>query len=426
MKTPFRQIMFLLILFVWHVSAALGQGLPKAKPEEVGLSSERLARIDKNLTDAIDAETLPGAVVIVARHGKVAYFKSFGMMDRENSKPMKNDAIFRIASMTKPIVSVAAMMLYEEGHFLLGDPVSKFIPEFKNAQVLVDVNLEDTTFTTEPAKREINIRYLLSHASGIGYAVFDEKLRPIYRKAGISGMPDTRNITIGEKMRALAALPLLNHPGEKWHYGLNTDVLGYLIEVISKQPLDQFLEQRIFKPLKMTDTYFYLPNEKVKRLSALYSLSKDGQLNRFTQEMMAQDFPHSSPNYPYEGARTYFSGGSGLSSTAADYVRFCQMLLNGGELDGTRLLSPKTVQLMTMNHIGDLDAWGGKFGLGFRIVPDGKQADELTSVGIYDWMGYWGTIFWIDPKEDLIAIFMSQADYNGKKLRVLVYQSIVE
>jgi len=307
--------------------------------------------------------------------------------------------------------------------------VSKYIPEFKNPQVLVDVNLEDTTFTTEPAKREITIRDLLSHTSGIGYAVFDEKLRPIYRKAGLSDMPDTRNVTIGEKMRALASLPLLNHPGEKWHYGLNTDVLGYLVEVIANQPLNQFLEQRIFKPLKMTDTYFYLPNEKVKRLSALYSLSKDGQLNRFTQKMMAQNFPYSSPNYPYEGARTYFSGGGGLSSTAADYIRFCQMLLNGGELDGARLLSPKTVQLMTMNHIGDLDAWGGKFGLGFRIVPDDRQTDELTSVGVYDWMGYWGTNFYIDPKEDLIAIFKSQAWYGGggyEKLRVLVYQSIVE
>jgi CubicO group peptidase (beta-lactamase class C family) len=426
MKIRIRFMGSLLITLLLLVSNSMGQGLPTAKPEDVGLSSKRLARINKNLEEAVKTETLPGAVVIVARHGKVAYFESFGMMDKENNKLMQKDAIFRIASMTKPIVSVAIMMLYEEGHFLLRDRVSKYIPEFKNPQVLVDVNLKDTTFTTEPAKREITIRDLLSHTSGIGYAVFDDKLRPIYQKAGVPDGPDTRNITIGDKMRTLAALPLLFHPGEKWHYGLNFDVLGYLVEVISKQPLDQFLEQRIFKPLKMTDTYFYLPNEKVKRLSALYSLSKDGQLNRFTQEMMAQDSPYSSPNYPYEGARTYFSGGGGLSSTAADYVRFCQMLLNGGELDGVRLLSPKTVDLMTMNHIGDLDAWGGKFGLGFRIVPEGRQADELTSVGVYDWMGYWGTRFWIDPNEDLIAIFMSQAGYNGRKFRVLVYQSIVE
>ncbi len=412
-------------------STAFGQGLPAASPQELGFSPERLARIGAYLEAQIEKDRFSGAVALVARHGKVAYFESFGALNREAGVPMRPDAIFRIASMTKPVVSVAVMMLYEEGRFLLNDPVSMYIPEFANPQVLVDFNPADTTYTTEPARRDVTIRDLLRHTSGIGYGIFDERLRLIYRKAGVPDGFSSRPITLAETMPVLAGLPLVHHPGEQFTYGLSTDMLGYLVEVVSGQPLDQFLQERIFQPLEMTDTHFRLPREKVARLAGFYATT-DAGLTRVDQVIMEALFPGTSPNYPYEGAGTLLSGGGGLVSTATDYVRFAQMLLNGGELDGVRLLSPKTVALMTKNHIGALeldDPAGGKFGLGFWVVTDTGHTGELASEGAYGWEGIWNTRFWIDPQEDLIGIFMTQvipysADFA--RFQTLVYQSLIE
>lgn len=393
-------------------------------PEKLGFSSERLRRIDRHLEHHVGEGNLVGAVALVLRNGRTVYEANVGMMDRETRQPMRSDAIFRMASMTKPIVSAAVMMLYEDGHFLLNEPVSRFIPEFKDPVVVVEVNAADSSFTSEPARREITIRDLLRHTSGITYGLFGERLGRVYRKADIPDAWDTRDITIGDKMRALAKLPLAHHPGDRFTYGLNTDVLGYLIEVISGMPLDRFLSERIFTPLGMSDTYFYLPPEKADRLAALYALGDDGRLKRYTQEMMNANGWHASPDYPIDGARTYFSGGGGLVSTASDYARFLQMLLDGGELDGVRLLSPKSVQLMTVDHVSSEDA---SFGLGFGVRRELGRYGELGSEGTYDWSGYWGTSFWVDPQENLIGIFLSQANppgYNNERFRVLVYQAV--
>ncbi len=404
---------------------ACAQQMPLTKPQEAGFVPERLAGLDRQLQTCMEEGCLPGAVALIARHGKIAYLKSFGMADLESGKPMHTDAIFRIASMTKPITSVAVMMLYEEGRFLLNDPVSKYIPEFKKPQVLVEFHARDTTCTTVPAKKEISIRDLLTHSSGIGYGLSSEALRCIYRKADVPDAYDIRGIALAEKIRALAGLPLVHHPGEGFTYGLGTDVLGYLIEVISGKPLDRFLEERLFKPLKMRDTYFYLPDEKAARLVTLYRYNGTSY-ERYTQEKMQEVFPHSSPDYPLSGSRTYFSGGSGLVSTAPDYARFLQMLLNGGSLAGVRILSPKSVELMTADHV----AWSkGQFGLGFAVTTALRQTGELGSLGSYSWAGLWNTSFWVDPQEDLIGVFMSQADpavYNTVRFRVQVYQALAD
>ena len=419
------------MLLVGLASVTHGQGLPTAPPEQIGFAPDRLARIDAYFQSQVENDRLPGAVALIARRGQVAYFKSFGDANLESNTPMQTDAIFRIASMTKPIVSVAVMMLYEEGHFLLNDPVSTYIPEFADPQVLVALNPADTTYTTEPARRDVTIRDLLSHTSGLTYGLFDERFRLIYQKADVPNAWDNRPITTGEKMRVLADLPLAHHPGERFTYGLNTDMLGYLVEVISGMPLDRFLDERIFQPLGMIDTHFRLPHEKVPRLAGLYAATDEG-LAPVNQAMMDALFPDASPSYPYEGAGTFLSGGSGLVSTAADYARFAQMLLNGGTLDGARLLSPKTVALMRANHIGDLvldDPAGGKFGLGVWVVPDVGRTGELISEGAYGWEGIWNTRFWIDPAENLIGIFMTQvAPYSIRHARfqTLVYQAMVE
>lgn len=416
---------------LWLASVAHGQGLPAAPPEQLGFAPDRLARLDALLETQIEAGRLPGAVALVARHGRVAYFKRFGHMELEAETPMRPDAIFRIASMTKPIVSVAVMMLYEEGHFLLNDPVSQYIPEFTDPEVLVTLHPADTSYTTEPARRDVTIRDLLSHTSGLSYGLLDKRMRPIYRKADVPDAWDIRPITLGEKMRVLADLPLAHHPGERFTYGLSTDMLGYLVEVVSGMPLDRFLDERLFTPLGMDDTHFRLPEEKIPRLATLYAETAEG-LKHLDQAMMDALVPHASPNYPYEGAGTYHSGGGGLVATASDYARFAQMLLNGGELDGVRILSPKTVALMTANHIGGHeldDPPRSKFGLGFWITTDVGRTGELTSEGAYGWEGFWNTRFWIDPQEALIGIFMTQAaPYTARHARfqALVYQAIEE
>jgi CubicO group peptidase (beta-lactamase class C family) len=338
--------------------------------------------------------------------------------------------------MTKPITSVAVMMLYEEGHFLLSDPVSKYIPEFKNPRVLAPESGEDSDSTspaTVPAKSEITIRHLLNHTSGITYN-WNGKLGKVYNEAGVTNGFVQTDSTIGEKMKTLAGLPLLHHPGEAFEYGLSVDVLGYLVEVVSGMTFDEFLHKRIFEPLGMKDTHFFIPEEKLSRLAAVYKRTSEGAIERLPEEPIVEGTNIYSTSYPYQGPRSYFSGGAGLSSTTSDYARFLQMMLNGGELDGVRLLSPKTVKLMTSNTIGDLYSWrwlGDKFGLGFAIRTERGSHGEIESNGTYLWGGFFYTWFWVDPEEEMIYIFMSQLHPAGgltlnNKFKVLVCQSIVD
>lgn len=424
-KRAFFTALAALLLF----SAATGQGLPTGDPRQFGLDPDRLARIDRHFQEEMSAGTLPGAVAIVARDGHVVYHGVFGYADRESHTPLTPDSFFRLASMTKPIISVATLMLHEQGYFQLTDPVSRFIPEFAHPRVLTAFNSSDTTYTAVPASREITIHDLLTHTSGIGYGLFNDTLAALYARAGIPDLVTARDKRIGEAVRALATLPLLHNPGEKWTYGLSDDVLGYLIEVVSGQPLDRFLRERVFQPLRMYDTYFYLPERKKDRLATLYA-ERDSSLIRYNQERMDELFTGVSPDYPVDGAQVYFSGGGGLSSTAEDYARFAQMLLNRGELDGVRILLPETVDRMTTNQIGDLPIqWWTQCGYGYGVwvAKDIPGANQTWSAGSYGWDGIFNTVYWADPKERLFGILMSQVlptTYQSDQYQSLVYDAL--
>jgi len=406
---------------------ASGQDLPTAKPETLGLSSERLERIGTVVQRNIDEKRLAGAVTMVVRHGHVAWLKAQGMMDREAGKPMRPDAMFRICSMTKPITSVAAMMLYEEGKFLLDDPVSKYLPEFKNPKVLVKPATGEPY--TIPAKNEITIRDLLRHTSGITYG-WNNDLGPMYEKANVASGLMQYDGTIGDSVKRLAGLPLLFNPGEHFEYSLGIDVLGRLIEVWSGQPLDQFFRTRIFDPLGMKDTYFYLPDNKLDRLATAYTYYPDKGLNRFPDTPIREDSFVYSADYPSRGPKKLFSGGAGLVSTAMDYARFCQMMLDSGKAGNTRLLSRKTVEMMTHDQLGKIEPEQA-FGIGFGIWGTKSPLPELGSVGEYNWGGFFYTGFTIDPKEEMIVIFMAQLHPTGDltldhEVNVLSYQAITD
>jgi CubicO group peptidase (beta-lactamase class C family) len=413
-----RKFIFAAVLILC-VSMAFGQNLTVVKPETVGLSTERLARLDRVLKQYTDEKKIPGSVALIARHGKIAYLKSYGLSDIEAGTPMRNDALFRIASMSKAVTTTAAMMLYEEGYFLLNDPLSKFIPEFRDMKVIVP----DSTgkpYKIIPVKGPITIRHLLNHTAGFTYG--GGLQADFYKNAGMTvGLTPTQG-TIGEMIKKLAGLPLISQPGEEFRYGMSIDVLGYLVEVVSGMPLDKFMENRIFGPLGMKETCFILPKEKLPRLARLYRLNSRGILEKDPVDPV------------YLCTQTYFSGGAGLVSTAGDYLQFAQMILNKGQLNGVRLLSRKTVELMTENSIGDLyppfrETSGDKFGYGFGIRTERGKYDELESLGIIGWDGAFHTRMWIDPKEDLIGIFMIQSDASTKintRFRVLTYQAIAD
>jgi len=416
-------ISILLGCFLLGVAAA--QDLPSAKPETVGLSSERLERIGTAVQRSVDDKRIAGAVTLVVRHGKVAWLKSQGMMDREASKSMRPDAMFRICSMTKPITSVAVMMLHEEGKLLLDDPVSKYLPEFKNPKVLVkQAGREPYTI---PAKNEITIRDLLRHTSGITYN-WNDDLGPMYEKAGVASGMLQYDGTIGDSVKALGGLPLLFNPGERFEYSLGVDVLGRLVEVVSGQPLDEFFRTRIFEPVGMKDTYFFPPESKLDRLATAYTYYEGKGLNRFPDTPIREGSFVYSADYPSRGPKKLFSGGAGLVSTAMDYARFCQMMLDGGKVGNTRLLSRKSVELMTQDQLGKIGPDQG-FGLGFGIEGVKGPLSDLGSVGEYNWGGFFYTGFTIDPKEQMIVIFMAQlhptADLTlDHEVNVLAYQAI--
>ena len=403
-------------------SPLLTEGLPAS----VGMSSERISRIEKMCVDAVLNGEVPGIVALVARQGKIVFYKAFGKSDNQTNRSMERDDIFRIASQTKAITATAVMQLWEEGKFKLDDPISKFIPEFKNPQVLKSFQYKDTSFTATPASGEITIRQLLSHLSGIGYGAIDgdERFKMIYEKAGVTDAFTTANITIAESVKKLSKLPLHNNPGEKWTYSEGLDVLGYLIEVVSGVPFDKYLRTHIFDPLGMNDTWFYLPAEKANRLVSVQQKNEKGEWSRYPATFY-------DPDYPVKGAKSFFSGGGGLSSTAKDYATFLQMYLNGGELNGVRILSRTTVQTILSNQTGTLFGESDEFfGLAFSVVsPKGEDKGENNSAGTFEWGGYFNTQYFADPKEKVIGILMKQTqgpvtDNTGWKFRQLISQAL--
>ncbi|MGC1451841.1 MAG: serine hydrolase domain-containing protein [Candidatus Sulfotelmatobacter sp.] len=422
-----RKLIPVLLGFLVLSASAIAQDLPPGKPESVGLSTERLERIGTAVQHEIDEKRIAGAVTLVIRHGHVAWFKSQGMMDREAAKPMRPDAMFRICSMTKPITSVAVMMLYEEGRFLLDDPVSKYLPEFKNPKVLVKPASGEPY--SIPATKEITIRDLLRHTSGITYN-WNRDLGPMYETAGVASGLLQYDGTIGDSVKHLAGLPLLFNPGDRFEYGLGVDVVGRLVEVISGQPLDEFFRTRIFEPLGMKDTYFYPPENKLDRLATAYTFYEEKGLNRFPDTAIREGSFVYSADYPSRGPKKLFSGGAGLVSTAMDYARFCQMMLDGGKAGSTRLLSRKSVELMTQDQLGKIGPDQG-FGLGFGVKGVKAPLSELGSPGEYNWGGFFYTDFTIDPKEQMIVLFMAQLHPTGgltlnEEVNVLAYQAIID
>jgi CubicO group peptidase (beta-lactamase class C family) len=393
---------------------------PLVAPQAAGFSATRLERIDSLIHSYIEAEQLAGAVALVLRDGKAVHQRYIGLADRENSKPMNSQTIFRLASMTKAVTTAAVMMLYEEGRFLLNDPIDRFIPEFKDPRVALP-SPEGEGYITVPAKSPIRIRHLLTHQAGLTYG--DGVAAEAYKAAGLQGWYFAdKDESIGQCVRRLAGLPLHGHPGETWQYGYATDVLGYLVEVVSGMPLDRFFEERIFRPLGMHDTHFFLPLEKADRLAPLYRLDEEGRL-QLVERAEDSDYLH--------GPRRCFSGGAGLLSTAGDYGRFLLMLLNEGELDAKRLLSPKSVALMCANHLGDRYPWGNTgFGLGFWVIEDIGHYGEVGSVGAYGWGSAYYPVYWIDPEERLVGMLFAQLRPAAglplhDRFRSMVYHAIV-
>ena len=421
MRYPATGIAIALVL----AAAVLGQDIPTAKPETLGFSAERLGRIGTVIQKSIDDKRIAGAVSLVMRHGQLVWYQAQGMTDREAAKPMPKDAIFRICSMSKPITSVAVMMLYEEGKFLLEDPISAYLPEFTNPKVLVKpANGQPYTI---PASREIQIRDLLRHTSGLTYN-WNEVLGQRYEDAHVASGLLAYNGTIADNVQHLAGIPLLFNPGDRFEYSLSVDVLGRLVEVVSGMPFDKFLKTRILDPLGMKDTEFFLPEDKVPRLATAYTYYDGKGLNRFPEKPIVEGTFAYSADYPYNGPKTLFSGGAGLCSTTMDYARFCQMMLNGGELNHVRLLSRKSVDLMSHDQLGPISREQG-FGLGFGIDGAKEPLPEIGSVGAYRWGGFFYTSFLIDPKEDMIVIMMAQLHPTGglgldREVQVLAYQAL--
>ena len=406
-------------------AAAFAQELPTAKPETVGLSSARLGRIATVVQGDIDSGRIAGMVTLVIRHGQVAWFDAQGFADKEAGNPMQKDSMFRICSMSKAITSTAVMMLYEEGKFQLEDPISKYLPEFKNPRVLVKPASGEPY--SNPAKREITITDLLRHTSGLTYP-WNEDLGKAYNEAGVGDGLAQYDGTIAENVRRLAGVPLLFNPGDRFEYSLGVDVLGRLVEVLSGMPFDQFLKTRIFDPLGMRDTYFFVPDDKVSRLATVYTYYDGKGLARFPDGAIVEGTEHYTADYPYKGPRKLFSGGAGLNSTAMDYARFCLMMLNGGKLGEVRILSRKSVELMSHDQLGKIDPDRG-FGLGFGV--DGVKAPlaEIGSQGSFNWGGFYYTSFEIDPKEDMVIVSMAQLHPTGglgldKEVKILAYQAL--
>ncbi len=406
--------------------------LPLVAPEQVGLSAERLGRIGGWMRGWVDSGKLPGMLVAVMRKGQLAYAETYGRADVERNKPVRPDTIYRIYSMTKPLTSTAIMMLYEEGRFQLDDPISRFIPAFANQRVFMGGSRGKMDLA--PAERDITFRDLLSHTSGLTYGMMETNAVDALYRAKEGGVDfGTATTTLKDVVGNLAKLPLIAQPGKAWNYSVSTDVLGYLVEVISGQPFEKYLLEKVIKPLGMIDTDFHVPTAKHDRFAANYNSGPDGKLKLL-------DDPGKSR---YLAPRTVNSGGGGLVSTASDYLRFCKFMLNKGELDGVRLLGKKTVELMTSNHLkGDMGDMGAPrfsestylgigFGLGFSVMLDPAKAQILGTPGEYAWGGAASTAFWCDPKEDMAVVMLTQLMPSStypirRELRVLTYQAVID
>jgi CubicO group peptidase (beta-lactamase class C family) len=427
-----KTLIFLLFLIsaliscIEQESVNVSLPLTEALPESAGMSSERLARIDTLCNEAIAKGKIPGAVALVARNGKIVYYKAFGMADNQSGRKLKRDDIFRIASQTKAITATGVMILWEEGKFRLDDPISLYIPEFKNPQVLKDFNEKDSSYTTVPAAGEITIRQLLNHTSGLGYGAIDDddRIRKIYHKAGIYDVFSAENVSLSENIKKLAKLPLVFNPGERFKYCEGLDVLGYLIEIESGMPLDVFLKTHIFEPLQMNDTWFYLPDGLAPRLVSVQK-PENGSWVRYPVTFY-------DPEYPIKGAKKFFPGGAGLSSTARDYATFLQMYLNGGELYGKRILSRTTIRSMMGNQNNKI--WGGDaesyYAMAFSVLTQkGQDRGGNGSTGTFRWGGYFNTSYFADPQEKVIGILFKQTqdtndDDTESKFSILVGQAI--
>ena len=385
---------------------------------------ERLARIDTVVNEYINKKWLHGAVSIIIKDNQIVQWKGYGYADIDSKKPMQKDQIFRIMSQTKAITSVGIMILYEKGKLLLDEPIWHFIPEFKNPVVLDKFNDADTTYTTKPANRDITFRDLLTHTSGIDYTdIGTPKMNAIYTKNKIPSGLGYFNADLLDRMKALAKLPLNFQPGEKWQYGLNSDLLGCLIEVISGMNLEDFFRKNIFDPLGMKDTYFNVPAEKAGRMASVYTEDASGNIINWSHT-----FRNIDPDYPLM-KKTYFSGGAGLSSTAYDYAVFMQMMLNGGIYNGHRILSKRTVEMMTSNQLKDGMFGDGGMGLGFGITGKKDENKEPRYAGSFSWGGYYGTTYWADPKAKLVCLFMTQQNPNShgdveSKFESILYSSL--
>ena len=446
----FKKVRNLLIgLAVMLVMAPVSaKEMSSTKPERQGFSSERLAKLTQLMNAKVEDGTMVGGMGMIARNGKIIYSQTYGQADREAGKVMTDDAIYRIYSMSKPITGVALMMLYEEGKFRLNDPIAMYIPEMANLPVALSTGgtgvVSDGTTSiaigsgdeslvgqTRKAKRQPTIRDLMTHTAGLTYGIFgNTEVDQAYRKAGLLGDMDLK-----EFVTVLGKLPLQYDPGSQWHYSVSVDVQGYLVEVLSGMKFSEFLEQRIFAPLDMQDTAFKVNEGNKDRLAQLYKpegVTADNYFSPATGSGLEIADAFISAGYIYGGK--FESGGGGLVATARDYMRFSQMMLNGGELDGVRILSPKTVDLMTTNHIGDLGlGYGSKgigFGLDFAVVLNPGEVGEVSSAGEYNWGGAAGTRFWIDPQEQLIGLFMVQSIPHRTRLaddfKVMTYQALVE
>lgn len=420
----FSHLRVMIIAIIFFLPVIIQAQVIQTNAKNNSVDYEKLARIDGLVNEYINKNWLTGAVSIVIKDNQVVQYKGYGYADVATKKPMKNDAIFRIMSQTKAITSVGIMILYEQGKLLLDEPIADFIPEFRNPVVLDKFNEADTTYTTKPANRDITFRDLLTHTSGLDYTdIGSSKVALIYKKNKIPSGLGYFNENLLERMKAMARLPLSFQPGEKWQYGLNSDLLGCLIEVISGMNLEDFLHKYIFEPLGMKDTYFNVPKEKAERLATVYTEDDAGKVITWNHT-----FRNIDPDYPLM-KKTYFSGGAGLSSTAFDYAIFMQMMLNGGIYNGHRILSKRTVEMMTSSQLKDGMFGDGGMGLGFGITGKKDENKGPRYAGSFSWGGYYGTTYWADPKAHLVCLFMTQQNPNSHgdveaKFEAMVYSSL--
>ncbi len=418
------RLIFTFVILVLSSITTVAADFSRARPEELGMSSERLSRLDTVLNSYVEKDQIAGQVLLVLRNGRIVHSLANGMRDIGSGEPMTEDTIFRIASQTKAIVSTGIMILHERGQLDISHSLSRYIPEWENVQVAVPD--ENGSYTLEPAERPITLRHLLTHTGGMSYGTGPASKK--WEDADFQGWYfANKTETIGESIARMASLPLDAHPGTAWIYGYNTDILGAVIEKASGMDLNNFLQQEIFEPLDMSDSHFYLPEAKRDRLAVVYQSKQGGGI----EAIPAIDGMRSQGMY-VDGPRISYSGGAGLLSSAKDYAKFLQMTLNGGELDGKRILSRKTIELMTTNHLGELPFRSGQgFGLGFSIVTDLGERGTLGSVGEYGWGGAYHSTYWVDPLENLVVVYLTQIipatgldDYA--KLRSGIYQAIID